>query len=548
MVKKIIIFICVLTVIVGAVGYWYYQRNIFSKDVLKLEVLGPDSVDMGEEIEYIVKYKNNGDTRLESSRLTFEYPEHSIVSDGKPLRQELQLEDIFPGEEKQMFFKCRLLGQEQEAKMAKAWLSYQPKNMNARYESATTKTTIIKYVPLTFEFDVSSKVDPGQETNLRLNYFSNANYPLSGLQVIADYPSDFEFVSSKPAALEKNTWNIGILNKAEGGRIEVTGKIVGDPGDQKMFDAKIGILQDGELIVLKEATRGIEITKPSIFLSWQINDSPKYIASASDYLHYEIFFKNTGDKPLDSLFLVVNLDDSLLDFSSVEPGVGKFQQSAKTIIWDHTVVPQLRFLNTMEEGSVDFYAKVKEDISGKNPEIKTIISLSQVSDEIDTKVNTKLVVDQKTLFSGGEIPNLGPIPPQVGQTTTYNITWQIKNFNNEIKNLKVKATLPPQVRLTGEFLPKESKLSFDAVSREIVWTVGDLPDGAGVLAQGPGITFQVALTPDSSQQGKTVDLTSEVSAIAEDTWTEGIVEAKFPGQNTTLPDETSLPEGRGVVQ
>jgi len=547
--KKILTFIFILTLVIGGVGYWYYQRNIFSKDILKLEILGPDSADMGEEVEYAVKYKNNGDTRLAAPKLIFEYPEHSIVLDGKPLRQEMELDDIFPGEEKQFSFKCRLLGKEQESRVAKTWLNYQPKNLNARYESATTKITIIKYVPLTFEFDVSSKVDPGQEIKLRLNYFSNAYYyPLSNLKVVAEYPSGFEFLSSKPNALAKNEWNLGVLNKAEGGRIEVTGKISGDPGDQKIFNAKIGILQDGELVILKEATRGIEIIKPSIFISWQINGSPEYVAKPGEYLHYEIYFKNTGDKPLDNLFLITSLDDIVLDFSSMQSGSGKFQSSAKTIIWDQTSIPQLRFLDKMEEGKVDFFVKTKEELLGKNPQVKTTVTLSQVTEVIDTKISTKLVVDQKGLYAGGQITNSGPIPPRVGQVTSYNISWQIKNFNNEIKNLKVMAILPSQVRLTGEFLPKESKFSFDNASREIVWDVGDVTDGMGVSGPGPEITFQIALTPEEAQRGKPAELISEATALAEDSWTESIVEAKSPVIDTTLPDDTSLPEGRGIVQ
>jgi len=43
-------------------------------------------------------------------------------------------------------------------------------------------------------------------------------------------------------------------------------------------------------------------------------------------------------------------------------------------------------------------------------------------------------------------------------------------------------------------------------------------------------------------------LISEATALAEDSWTESIVEAKSPVIDTTLPDDTSLPEGRGIVQ
>src|SRR3989344_6929204 len=105
--NKIILSIVVLAGLLGILGFWYYQRNIYSKDILKLEILGPDEADAADEIEYAVKYKNNGNIRLEELRLVFEYPEYSIIEDGRAMRQELILEDIYPGQSDTIYFKGR---------------------------------------------------------------------------------------------------------------------------------------------------------------------------------------------------------------------------------------------------------------------------------------------------------------------------------------------------------------------------------------------------------------------------------------------------------
>ena len=101
-----------------------------------------------------VRYKNNGNVVLENPELIFEYPEHSLLQDNEELRQTQKVEDIYPGEEKSVKFKARFLGKENEIVIAQSWLSYQPKNLKARYESKTTFSTQIKFVPLTFEFDL----------------------------------------------------------------------------------------------------------------------------------------------------------------------------------------------------------------------------------------------------------------------------------------------------------------------------------------------------------------------------------------------------------
>ena len=75
-------------------------------------------------------------------------------------------------------------------------MSYKPKNLNASYESTTSLATIIKAVPLTFDFDIPSRVQPNQEFDFSLNYFSRLEYPLSNLEVKVQYPAGFEFISS----------------------------------------------------------------------------------------------------------------------------------------------------------------------------------------------------------------------------------------------------------------------------------------------------------------------------------------------------------------
>ncbi len=244
--NKLILIAVGLVVIAGLVGFWSWQKNSYSKETLKLEILGPAEVELGQEIEYTVRYKNNGNIRLEDPRLTFEYPAYSLVGEGESLRKEIALESIYPGQEQTFSFKTRLLGKEGEMKKAQAWLSYQPKNLKARYESETSHSARISSVPLTLEFDLPSKIDAGKEIDFQLNYFSNVDYPLANLGIKVEYPSDFEFKSSKPKFLEKTDWNIGLLNKVEGGRIQIIGSLSGEVGEQKQFKAQLGTWRDGE--------------------------------------------------------------------------------------------------------------------------------------------------------------------------------------------------------------------------------------------------------------------------------------------------------------
>lgn len=568
--KFLTIFIIISAIVLGIAGFWYYQKNIYSKEILKLEIIGPEKAEAGDEVEYTVKYKNNGNVRLEQAKLIFEYPQNSLPLNEQSVWVEKKLDDIYPGEERTLEFSGIILGKEQELKTARALLTYQPKNLNAFYDSETTFTTLIDFVPLTFEFDFPTKIEPDKNFYFRINYFSNINYPLSDLRCVIEYPSNFEFVSASPQPLDKTEWEIGILNKTEGGRIEVAGKISGTAGDQKIFRARLGVWQKGEFVLLKEIAKGLEIIKPSLYISQMINGNSQYTANAGELLRYEVFFKNIGQQPLTNLFLIMKLEGDVLDFESLRSNTGEFKSGDNSIIWDWKKIPQLQFLDAQQEGFVEFWIKVKEDwpiseTKGKNPNIINRVFLSQVEEEFITKVNSKIEIVQKGYFNnaahlpsemgeprpeeGREVfDNSGPLPPRVGESTTYAIIWQVKNFFNNMKNVKVKTVLPNQVKMTGEIFPKEGKITFDSQSREIVWEVGEVEAGAGINKPGPNIAFQISFVPNPQQKGNIATLISETTITGDDAFTETVLTNKAGVIDTTLPDDETVSQEGGIVQ
>jgi len=537
--NKFTLFAIGLAVLVGLIGFWSWQKNSYSKEILKLEILGPAEVALGQEIEYTVRYKNNGNIRLEDPRLTFEYPSYSLVGEGNSLRKEIGLETIYPGQEQTFSFKARLIGKEGDMKKAQAWLNYQPKNLKARYESETSHSARINSVPLTLEFGLPSKSDSGKEINFQLNYFSNIDYPLANLGIKIEYPSDFEFQSSKPKTLEKTDWDVGLLNKTEGGRIEIMGKLGGQVGEQKQFKAQLGAWQDGEFVLLKETVRAIQIVTPYLYISQQINNNPQYVARAGDVLHYEIFFKNIGNDAFNNLFLVVKLEGNLFDFQTLKSPLGDFQAGDNSIVFDWQQIPKLQFLDAQEEGKVEFWIDLKKDWAitnndDKNPVLNDAVFLSQAQEKFTVKVDSKLDIVQKGYYNDEVFGNSGPLPPQADQTTTYTIIWQAKNYYNDVKGVRVKATLDDDVRLTGRIFPEDSRLTFDSSSREVVWELGDLEAGRGILNSAPSVAFQISLTP---QYGGNSNLIGSAKIIGEDQWTNQIVFGNAGAINTAETDQ-----------
>lgn len=551
--RKIFTFFIISLVILVGVSFWLYQRQAFSKEILKLEILGPETCQAGKEIEYTVKYKNNGNIRLEELKFTFEYPEGSLLSEEQLERITKDLEDLYPGQEEVLKFKVRIFGKEGDIKTAKASLSYRPKNLKAFYESKSTSSTKLEALPISFGLDFPSKIVTGKETKISLNYFSNLDFPLSDLRVKIEYPQGFDFLSSKPGGLEKNEWEIKMLNKAEGGRIDVFGKISGKVGGQEVFKAQLGIWIEDKFFLLKETARGVEIVRPHLSISQRINGFSDYIASPGELLRYEIFFRNIGEEAFEELFLVARLEGPV-EFESINSEFGKISSTDRSILWDWRDIPELQYLSGGEEGKVEFWINLKRDWeigpADKNFILRNKISLSQVREEFETKINSRLEISQKGFFQDEIFGNSGPIPPRVEETTTYTIIWQLKNSYNDVKSVKARAVLPPGVKLTGKIFPEDEKqkFTFDSGSGEILWDVGDLAAGTGILSPQKTLAFQIILTPSENQRGLVTTLINEAKVSGEDQFTGMSLRMTASAVDTTLPDDATVSPEQGIVE
>ncbi len=96
--------------------------------------------------------------------------------------------------------------------------------------------------------------------------------------------------------------------------------------------------------------------------------------------------------------------------------------------------------------------------------------------------------------------------------------------------MRVRAILPQEVKLTGKVFPEDARLTFDALSREIVWEVGDLKPGQGILIPGQTLAFQVSLTPVQAEQIFRLIGGAEISG--KDDWTKAFLKTTTTAINT----------------
>ncbi len=527
--KKIVLILLGLTLIIGPLGYFFYQRNVFGQDKIRFEITAPDTVDAGEEIEYIVRYRNNSDTRLEEVVLTFEYPENSLPIEKEEdesvikrgvLRREVNIGELNPGEEKTSVFKAILLGKEGSSFTTNASIRYVPKNLAARYESKREHIAVIGKVPISFDFQIPSTVDPDRENSFRLRFSSEVDYPLTDLEVRFIYPNGFRFIRSTPKTETegKNLWTWPVLNKGDDGTIDVDGVLLGDPGDAKIFSAVLGVYIEDTFIVLREASRGTAISRSNLLLDMQVNGRDDYVASPGELLHYEVFFRNIGKETMEELFLLVDLDKNTLNLNQIEPRDGRFQEDRGVIIWSHTFDYALLSLKENEEGRVEFWARVRGDLP-YNPEIKVKASIERAEKTLATKVNTRLSLNQDVIRKGSPFEVIGPFPFRRGETSNYAVRWKIKNEFNDVRDVVVRTKLPEGARITGEKTLENVLLSFNSSTREVVMDIENISAG-----ETKEVFFEIEITPKKDFKEEDIVL-FETEVRAKDRRTESTISA-----------------------
>ena len=92
--------------------------------------------------------------------------------------------------------------------------------------------------------------------------------------------------------------------------------------EAKTLKATLGTWKEGKFTLLREAIKGIEITRTRLLIGQEVNGSSNYIASPGDTLHYVILFKNVSEKTLENLFLVVSLEGRPFDLESIKSDSG----------------------------------------------------------------------------------------------------------------------------------------------------------------------------------------------------------------------------------
>jgi len=570
--RKVLFWSSVTAVILGLISItlFLYGGSSFSESGVELTITGPNQASAGDEIVYKVHYQNNTKTALNHIKLSFTYPQNSvIVQDGQIVKsngnvQIMDEPDLPSGASKDVELHSFIIGDKGNIKIALAKIEFEAGDLKSTFEKSAQLSTTISDVPVSLTLVGPPTSVSGQSVTYLLDYRNQSSDDISGLQLMLTYPDGFRVVKVSPSATAgNNVWNLPVVKKDGGARITIQGTLTGRVGDSKTINLLMKRNVNGTYIDYEKAAVTTIISSPLLSMNTTINGSADYISHAGDTLSYSIRYSNASSYTFSGLVLSAKLAGSMYDLSSLDTHGGYYDSSAGTINWNSTVIPAFNSLAPRANGTVEFSIKLKQSSgSGSNNTLAhAIITLETenvpdtvdvnkitVSNDILTKITSQPTFNQKMYYNDSSFGSAGPIPPEAGKSTTFTIHWVVTNPGNELSGAKIVGTLPQGVTWKNVVSvgSNQAQPTFNKNTSQVIWNIGVLPAGIGTGGT-PAyeLAFQVAITPSPNQVGLTAPVITGVSLSGIDSFTQQNIVVSNQDLNTS---STVDRPGQGTIQ
>jgi hypothetical protein len=559
--KEIIFaFLSGLSILLAVFGQrlWQMVEELrFSEKNLVFEVKSDQNVIAGEEITMDVKYTNNNFSTLSNAEITVEVPkslvEYSIVaaegssgnfSNVSSLQtgpQTFLVGNISARQSIEFQIKGRLISEKGSVHYTLFGINYVSKN-NQTFTKKDDYGHTIKDSPIVINVTTPLEAATGEVVEYKLAINNSGDFEFNNVEIQLEYPTGFVFEYSDISTdRDKNIFRFESLKAQETREFLVRGKLYGNEEEYKVLQVKFGVYVEDYFAVYATAQNSTKMQKPYISLTQKLvrADEGNYVNSG-EIVKYAITFKNNTPVRIGEGRLDVVLDSPLLNLKTLRAGGADFDAVTKKLTWTAAQTPSLKALGPNDEGKVTFDVQVQpwipiKDFRDKNftvvttaffesNEVPTSLRVNKIiqANVTEVKVNTRLFVDPKLYYFDDEIyfTNTGPMPPMVGETTTYSVYLDVVNLSNDLENVEMVTFLPENVKWLDKVdFGRVGEFNYNERTKELTWKIPKVPAHVGVLTPLYRAAFQVALTPAPNQRGKSVDILGKVTVSAKDTFT-----------------------------
>lgn len=548
-----------LTIISWGGFLWWQSGATSDGQPLKVGVEADDNIISGAKTCFKVVYENTGHVPVAALAVALNLPKTFTTSETTPVattENNWTLSPLNAGSDGEInvcgVFRSTVPG----AEKIQAVFTYRPANFNSDFQDIAGKTITIDKSILTVESSGPNETVVGEEATYTTKIKNTGTEKTENLRLRAVLPTSFTITSADPAVTEIGSayWNIASLEAGAEQTIAFTGSFTGSASGTIPLTIEVGYL-DTETNFIKQGEAKVETNVLGNDLSLDLianGSNTDQVADLGDRLRLSLSYTNQGKSTMEGLTfsLVIDSKTKTAPFNFAGSDFGGGTRSGNTVTW------KLATLAPGASGTFDSTLIISDPIDptttadaitiqvnaavAKINSNTTTSTISTTSFTVKLNSDAQLLTEVRYFDRDGLALGSGPLPPAIGQTTTYRIFLTVANSLHPIKNSSVTMTLPAGTTWTNNTQADTGALTFDSGTKQVAWKIDSLSTNTSAW-------FDISVTPTVENLGTFLTLANPASFTATDTITNGQVSNSTDALTTALPAD-ELAEGKGVVE
>lgn len=547
----------------------------FSGQGLAITIEGPERVSLGQETTYFINYQNRTSEPIASATVRISFPSDFVVAGMEPQpTQEGAMEWLLgslPVEGRGTIkIHGTFTGAIGTATAIQVVGSYRPAAFNSDFDALATKVLNYTDSVLIGTVETPAKVLPGDHVTFAYHLENQGSEAFDRLRVRFTLPVGFQLDASSTGDVQGNHVEMPIGSVAAGASstVRVSGVFSSGASGEAHVVVEAGRANaENTFLPSQRSETSFTVLAGDLSLKLVVNGQDQQAVIAYDgALRFGVSYENTASENLEGVELTFRLEpvsptgtklasladwDSLIEHSSAT-------RNGNTLEWDQKSIPQFERLPSHNEGTIGFSLDALPVTSGTSGLVVRAVLEAKIKKVGSTDVNrivraapititylsdANVAAEARYNSEEGAPLGTGPLPPVVGQSTTYRIEWRLAKHVDELSDIKVHATLPSGVAWSGKSIVNAGEITYDDSTRTVTWSLNRLPKDVN----GEEAGFDVTLTPGEADANRFAKLLGETRMDANDVTNGQKILKTSPALSTDLENDEAA-RGKGVVR
>jgi len=376
------------------------------------------------------------------------------------------------------------------------------KNLGLRHNKTLQKN--IAYTGSLLDSSISTieKVYLNNYFPINITVINNSEEYLPVVYLDLQIPEDFEYTSVY--GVQDDIWQINGLKAGEKRSLTINGRLTYLNAAKANFGVKTGLtVYDVNLI------QGVNFTDadyilPKVDLDLSLEKQDAYMLG-KEY-SARVYYNNREGYDLEDVQIKLYSGGAGLKAEFI-PGL----YSYKKIGIEEEDYLKSTFVINRADGEINKYLNVWAEISWKNTFSDQPNRIYVFSDKKNIQASPDLNLDAKLYYftPGGDQIGYGPLPPVVGEATSYWVSIRLWPSFGEVDNLELTAELGSNVRL----IEYNTSLGNITNGNNLIWSLDSYSTSWYYQPQ-PRLNLHLEITPSEWQVGDTVVLLKTIKASA----------------------------------